>query len=101
MDYGNVVAEHLRITILRLLLEHPSYTLNDSMIKDLVPKFGFRPSRDRIRTQLAWLAEQDLARVECTGGCHVAHLTERGEDVARGYTTVPGVKRPSPDIGGA
>lgn len=96
MDYGNIVAEHLRITILRLLSEHPSYTLNDSMIRDLVPRFGFRPSRDSIRTQLAWLAEQGLVTVSCNGDCHVAHLTERGEEVAKGYATVPGVKRPSP-----
>lgn len=97
MDYGNVVAEHLRITILRLLVEEPGYSANDSLLRDLVPDFGFRPTRDSIRTQLAWLKEQGLVRLECNGGdCHVAHLTARGEEVARGYATVPGVKRPSP-----
>ncbi|AMK10865.1 hypothetical protein [Pseudodesulfovibrio indicus] len=99
MSYGEVVAEHLRITILRLLAEQPDYTLNDSMIRDLVPQFGFRPSRDNVRTQLAWLAEQGLVSTQCNGGCYIAHLTERGEEVAKGYATVPGVKRPSP--GGA
>lgn len=96
MNYGKVVAEHLRITILRLLAEQSDYTLNDSLIRDMVPEFGFRPSRDMVRTQLAWLDEQGLVRVSNTGGCHVAHLTERGEEVAKGYATVPGVKRPPP-----
>jgi Fe2+ or Zn2+ uptake regulation protein len=96
MSYGNVVAEHLRITLLRLLAEQPDYALNDSLIRDMVPQYGFRPSRDSVRTQLAWLAEQGLVTVDCNGVCHVAHLTERGEEVAKGYATVPGVKRPSP-----
>ncbi|WP_338669760.1 ArsR family transcriptional regulator [Pseudodesulfovibrio methanolicus] len=96
MSYGNVVAEHLRLTILRLLAEQPDYTLNDSLIRDMVPDFGFRPSRDVIRSQLAWLDEQGLVGVTQNGGCRVAHLTERGEEVAKGYATVPGVKRPSP-----
>lgn len=96
MNYSQVVAEHLRITILRLLADYPSYTLNDSMIRDLVPDFGFRPSRDNIRTQLAWLAEQGLVTITLSGDCYVAQLTERGEEVARGVATVPGVKRPSP-----
>lgn len=96
MSYDEIVAQHLRITILRLLVEEPDYALNDSLIQDMVPAFGFRPSRDRIRTQLAWLAEQGLITLAPSGGCQVARLTERGEDVARGRATVPGVKRPSP-----
>tara|TARA_B100000683_G_C12469796_1_gene547371 strand:+ start:159 stop:458 length:300 start_codon:yes stop_codon:yes gene_type:complete len=96
MSYGTIVAEHLRITMLRLLADQPDYSLNDSLMRDMVPQYGFRPSRDNIRTQLAWLAEQGLVRMECTGNCHIAQLTDRGEEVAKGYATVPGVKRPSP-----
>jgi Fe2+ or Zn2+ uptake regulation protein len=97
MEYKKVFSEHLRITILRMLAEQPDYTLNDSMIRDIVPSYGFRPSRDFIRTQLAWLAEQGLVRMDTTkDGCCVVRLAERGEEVARGYATVPGVKRPFP-----
>jgi len=99
MSYGIVVTEHLRITILRLLVERSDYTLNDSLLRDLVPQYGFRPSRDVLRTQLAWLEEQGLVSLECNNGCHVAQLSDRGEEVAKGYATCPGVKRPSP--GGA
>jgi DNA-binding GntR family transcriptional regulator len=96
MSYDEIVAEHLRITILRLLVEEPDYALNDSLIRDMVPAYGFQPSRDRVRTQLSWLAEQGLVTLALSGGCLVARLSERGEDVARGRATVPGVKRPSP-----
>jgi len=96
MSYSTVVTEHLRITILRLLVEQPDYTLNDSLLRDLVPQFGFRPSRDIIRTQLAWLEEQGLVTVDQSGSCHVVRLIERGEEVAKGYATVPGIKRPTP-----
>lgn len=95
MKYDAVVIEHLRITLLRLLEEQPGRVLNESILGDLSERYGFAPSRDRLRTELRWLEEQGL--VSLTGeGCLVATLTERGEDVARCRVEVPGVKRPSP-----
>jgi Fe2+ or Zn2+ uptake regulation protein len=96
MDYETVITEQLRCNLLRLLAEAPGYTANDSVLGDLAEEFGFRPSRDAIRTQLAWLAEQGLVTVNTVKSCHVATLTGRGEDVAQGRATVPGVKRPHP-----
>ncbi len=91
--YENVISEHLRITILRLLDEHNG-TSNDSLLCDLVAPFGFNPSRDKMRTELNWLAEQGL--VECSdNGCMTVELTQRGEDVAKCRVIVPGVKRPA------
>jgi len=95
MSYDVVITEHLRITILRLLEEVPSRTLNESILLDKSEPYGFAPSRDRLRTELRWLEEQGLVRLS-GGPCLVATLTERGEDVARCRVTVPGVKRPSP-----
>ena len=48
-----------------------------------------------MRAELAWLAEQDLLKVEQLDRLQVATLTGRGQDVATGAATVPGVKRPS------
>ena len=95
-SYGQLVAEHLRITILRLLSEQPDYALNESILLDMVGRFGFAPSRDNLRAQLAWLDEQGLAGMSGPEHCRVATLTARGEDVAKGRATVPGVKRPRP-----
>ncbi|NDY73972.1 ArsR family transcriptional regulator [Desulfobacter hydrogenophilus] len=90
------IQRHLRITILRLLAEDPNYTLNDSILADLVGNYGFTPSRDRVRTELSWLREQGLVRFDDDDGIIIAVLTQRGNDVAHGRTRVPGVKRPGP-----
>lgn len=96
MKYEQTVQEHLRLTILRLLSEDPDYTMNDSLITDLTENYGFTPSRDRVRTELAWLKEQGLVTTDIDPAITIAILTERGADVARGRVTVPGIKRPSP-----
>lgn len=96
MSYETVITEQLRCNLLRSLLEAPGYTSNDSVLTDRAEEFGFRPSRDTIRTQLAWLKEQGLVRLNTVKSCQIAVLTERGADVARGFATAPGVKRPSP-----
>ncbi len=96
MSYKNFVAEHLRITVLRLLLDDPGYSMNESLLLDAVEQFGFQPSRDNLRAQLAWLSEQGLVTMDGVEHCQVAKLTTRGEDVARGRAFVPGVKRPRP-----
>ncbi len=95
MSYENIINEHLRLTILRLLAEDPDYTINDSLLVDLATQFGFGPSRDKVRTTLAWLREQALVTYE-DDQVIIATLTERGLDVALGRSVVPGVKRPSP-----
>lgn len=96
MSYVKTVQEHLRITLLRLLEEDPDYTLNESLLTDLTENYGFTPSRDRVRTELAWLKEQGLITLDTESSLTIATLTERGSDVARGRVEVPGVKRPSP-----
>ena len=96
MSYAQKVQTHVRLTILRLLEEDPNYTMNESMLTDMVPEFGFTQSRDQVRSELAWLREQGLVKYDSNPVIIIATLTERGEDVALGRTTVPGVKRPSP-----
>lgn len=96
MSYAQKVREHVRVTILRLLEEDPNYTMNDSMITDMMPEYGFSQSRDQVRTELAWLREQGLVSYDNDAGIIIATLTERGADAALGRTTVPGVKRPAP-----
>lgn len=96
MNYEQKIQEHLRITLLRLLNEDPDYTLNESLLTDLTEDYGFTPSRDKVRTELAWLKEQGLVTLDTGSNLTIAILTERGSDVARGRVTVPGVKRPSP-----
>lgn len=87
--------EHLRLAILRLLDDASGYSANDSVLSDALRGIGFAASRDQVKAELAWLAEQDLVTCEQLTRLQVATLTGRGQDVATGAATVPGVKRPS------
>lgn len=87
--------EHLRLALLQLLEQASGYSANDSVLTDALRSVGFTASRDQVRAELAWLAEQDLVTSEPLDRLRVATLTGRGQDVATGAATVPGVKRPS------
>ena len=97
MDYQEHHTLHLRITLLRLLEAQPGYKANSSLLCDGSDAVGLTTTRDRVKTELAWLAEQGLLRVQTLdNGLVVATLTERGLDVATGRVRVPGVKPPGP-----
>ena len=97
MTYADDVSADRRLVILRLLSEDPGYSHNDRVLQTALARIGHAVSRDAVRSDMAWLAEQGLATVEVIENeVHVAKLTERGADVAAGRATVPGVKRPSP-----
>lgn len=89
--------EDRRLVLLRLLSEAPAYRANSSNLQAYLSAFAVRATRDDVRTDLAWLAEQDLVTTEeVVSGVVVATLTGRGADVAAGLAQVPGVSRPSP-----
>lgn len=92
--YADYLAEDMRLVMLRILNEMPAYSSNSSILGNVLGRFGHHPSRDHITTQLHWLAEQNLISIEDVSGVLVCRLTERGQDVATGRTTVPGVKKP-------
>jgi hypothetical protein len=100
MSFAEIATHHRRLVILRLLGEAPENTANDSILHAGLSELGHACSRDQVRGDLAWLDEQGLVGVEDVKGfashIQVARLTERGDDVQAGRTTVPGVKRPSP-----
>lgn len=96
MNYAEHFAKHARISILRVLAHAPGYRANSSILASALHDFGLTVTRDQVKTQLSWLAEQDLVTVEDLGGLVAATLAERGLDVAEGRATVPGVQRPAP-----
>ncbi|MFN7190368.1 MAG: ArsR family transcriptional regulator [Rhodospirillales bacterium] len=92
--------EHLRIALLRTLLNAPAHELNESILVDVVRSIGINATRDQVRIELQWLSEAGLASLQSFGAqspneLTVATLTARGEDVANGRAIVPGVKKPS------
>lgn len=98
MDYREFLTEDRRLAILHVLAGDPGYSVNDSIMRTALETIGHTVSRDQVRTDFAWLAEQGLVKVDVVleGKVHVARLTERGAEAEAGRATVPGVKRPSP-----
>lgn len=96
MSFAEVVTADIRLVMLRALAEDTGYSHNESVLQSVLEVFGHCISRDRIRTELSWLAEQGLVTLRDAAGYLVATLTGRGGDVAAGRVTVPGVKRPRP-----
>ena len=66
----------------------------DPKLRDALQPYGFNPSRDQVRGELAWLAENGLIEAHEAGKLLVAKATARGVDVALGRSTHPDVQRP-------
>ncbi|MFH1984134.1 MAG: ArsR family transcriptional regulator [Pseudomonadota bacterium] len=92
--YADLVTADIRLVMLRTLAEDPGYSLNESVLQEVLAMFGHTISRDRVRTELRWLEEQGLVAVSEVMNVLVGKLTGRGADVASGASHVDGVKRP-------
>lgn len=95
--YQKTITEDRRLSILLVLQHTPGYCANAFLLREAVDQiYGHTASLDQIRTDIAWLAEQNLVRSHEAASTTLATLSERGSDVALGRTTQPGVKKPSP-----
>lgn len=92
--YSDFIRQDIRLVILRLLVEMTAYRANSSVLTMALDTFGHTLSRDQVKTELNWLAEQGALTLEDVGPVMVATLTERGQDIAAGRARAPGIKRP-------
>ncbi|OSK94373.1 VpaChn25_0724 family phage protein [Escherichia coli] len=91
----DILTQDRRLVILRSLMDCNNEA-NESILQDCLDAYGHNVSRDVVRGQIDWLAEQQLVTVENLRGFYVVTLTSRGQDVAEGRARVAGVKRPRP-----
>lgn len=96
MSYADIVEADRRLVLLRVLANSTAYACNEHLLGTLAGSFGHVVTTDRLRTDLAWLAEQGLITLCEVSGVQIATLLQRGLDVAQGRAHVPGVKRPAP-----
>jgi hypothetical protein len=85
-----------RLVFLRTLTE-TGMQANEMVLRQALDHFGHHVSSDLLRGDIAWLAEQDLVRIErlqvASGELWLVHLLRSGQDVAEGRSTRPGVAR--------
>lgn len=96
MSFADTLRRHRRITILRTLAEAPSYGANESLISAVLDQFRVTSSRDQVRTELGWLADQGFVTNETIGDLLVTTITQDGLDVASGRRVHPDVEKPAP-----
>jgi hypothetical protein len=93
--FAERLREDRRLVLLRVLADQVQYMANSSVLTMALSSWGHAVSRDQVKTELRWLEEQSLVRIdELPADVLLAHLTERGHDVAAGRAVVPGVSRP-------
>lgn len=97
-DFTRLVQEDMRLVILMVLAQDADYSHNEYVLRSALRSMGHGISQDKLRSELAWLAEQGLVATSDTAGVVIARLTARGRDVAEGTSTTPGVKRPEPGV---
>lgn len=97
MSYRDLLNADQRQLILRTLEEDHDYSHNEHILRAALESMGHGVSRDKVRTEVSWLAEQGLVTVEDVSGTWVVKLTARGQDIALGRARVHGVARPRLD----
>ena len=95
LSFNQLKTEDMRLVMLRSIVDDGD-SLNESMLQDVLGLYGHNVSRDRVRTEMRWLEEQNLVTITDVAGILVARLTGRGMDIASGKATIDGVKRPRP-----
>lgn len=96
MSFENQLKEEMRLVLLRLLNELPSYRGNSSTLHNGLNHWGLSFSRDQVKTELHWLKEQGCVEfILDTPEVIVVKLIERGQDVVENRTRIHGIKRPS------
>lgn len=94
MSYSDFLRRDMRLVILRILCELPSYRGNSSVIANLLHQLGHSWTRDQVKAELRWLAEVGTLSVDEAGSVLVATLAERGQDAAEGRVVIDGIARP-------
>ena len=97
MSFADLTKQDRLLTLLKALESAAGYRAAQFILLRYCEQFGHAVSVDRIRTDLDWLAEQGLVKLDKPEGVFVATLSQRGMDVASGRATVAGVARPQPE----
>lgn len=93
---AELAAEALRLEILQILKEQPTYRLNDNLLKQFLKLKSYNVSQAELGAQLAWLSRTGTIALETLPICTVAILRNEGVDVVEGTAYIPGIARPGP-----
>lgn len=96
MTYDEYQAQDARLVILKELAKQADGRLNEALLEKVLDTFGYKRSREWIRTQLRKLEELDAVKLHEVGTVLVAAITRTGLDHVDRRSAIDGVARPSP-----
>jgi len=80
-----------RLAILKILAESNTYSAKERDLHRKLDDNGFKISFDRLRTDIAWLYEQQAVHIETAVQWDIT-LTQPGLDVVHGRMWIPGIQ---------
>ncbi|MDQ6997197.1 MAG: Arm DNA-binding domain-containing protein [Mariprofundus sp.] len=80
-----------RLAILKVIAESNAYAVKENALHQQLEEHGFRISFDRLRTDIAWLYEQQVVHIE-NDDQWLVQLTQPGLDVVHGRMWIPGIQ---------
>lgn len=96
-NYAEYLEGDARLCMLRELAKQSDGRLNEIALTKVLDDFGYRRSRDWVRTQMRKLDELGAVRNTEVGTVLVAMITRAGTDHVERRSTIDGVARPSPE----
>lgn len=95
MDYQKNVAEHRRLTILRMLDEQDDASLNTTVLLDGLSEVAFAVHKSVLAEDVKLLKNLEVVSVqELPGDISVVAITPHGIKVVRGLIRADGIKYP-------
>jgi len=82
-----------RLAILQTLAKASGSQLNEKQLQETLQALGFKVSFDRLRTDFAWLSEQEAVTIN-TASVWSISLTQYGLDTVHARTWIPGIQQP-------
>ncbi len=96
--YGELHASAVRLKILQLLRKS-GVSINHESLAVALASMGIRISQDQARGELAWLSDMRCVTTMQVGHLLVGEITDKGNDVAKGLSHVPGIDLHVPGAG--
>lgn len=97
MSYDEHLTEDARLVILKELAVQADGRLNETALAKVLDAYGYRRSREWVKTQLGKLAEIGGVSLVPIGSVLVASITRAGLDHVERRSFLAGVARPSPE----
>lgn len=89
-------AEQARLCMLKELGRQIDRRSNEAVLERVLDSFGYKRSREWIRTQLLKMKEVGAIRITEVGSLMIAELTRAGLDHLDCRSVIEGIARPSP-----